>query len=188
LVSFVDTNHANALLATGMRGAATRGVAWTNVNTSAPDVAGVSCAVADLNGDGIPDLFFRDYFGTYDVLLGNGDGTFTAVGSPFGPSSEIGSFVVGDFNNDDIPDVAAITGTEYAPTNGITIFLGKGDGTFTAVASSPAIGMNPSGIAAADINRDGNVDLVVSQMDASGNGQIVVFSAMATGRLRGRYP
>jgi hypothetical protein len=174
-VSFLDTNHGNAILGKGMLGAATRGVNWTTVNTSAPNLAGVSYAVADLSGDGIPDLFIEDYFGTYDVFLGKGDGTFTVKGSAFGPSSETGSFVLGDFNNDGIPDVAAINAVEYAPNNTITIFLGNGDGTFTVAGSSPAIGMNPGGIATADVNGDGNADLVVSQTDSSGNGEIVVF-------------
>jgi sugar lactone lactonase YvrE len=180
-VSFLDTNHGNAVLGAGMLGAATRGVAWSNVNTSAPSVAGVTLAIADLNGDGIPDLFVEDYFGTYDVLLGDGDGTFTVVGSPFGPSSQTGSFVLGDFNNDGIPDVAAINARYYVPSNTITIFLGKGDGTFTVATSSPAIGMSPSAIATADINGDGNADLVVSQQDSLGNGQIVIFLGKGDG-------
>src|ERR1035441_6593996 len=45
-VSFLDTNHGNAILGKGMLGAATRGVNWTTVNTSAPNLAGVSYAVA----------------------------------------------------------------------------------------------------------------------------------------------
>jgi hypothetical protein len=176
-LSFLDTNHQNAVLGTGTLGAATRGVNWTTVNTSAPGVAGVSYAVADLNGDGIPDLFIKDYFGTFDVLLGNGDGTFTVVGSPFGPSSGTGSFVVGDFNNDGIPDVAAINAVEYAPTGTITVFLGNGDGTFTLSGSSPALGYSPTAIAEADINGDGNADLVVVQQasSTSSNGQVVIF-------------
>jgi len=35
-----------------------------------------SLAVADINGDGNPDLLVADYSGGADVLLGNGDGTF----------------------------------------------------------------------------------------------------------------
>lgn len=174
LISFLDTNHGNAVLATGTLGAATRGVMWSTVDTSAPALAGVSTSVTDLNGDGIPDLFVKDYFGTYNVLLGNGDGTFTAGTSEFGPSSEMGSFVIGDFNNDGIPDVAAID-SNYGSNNSITIFLGKGDGTFTAASISPAVGTNPSGIATADFNGDGNADLAVSQEDSSGHGQIVIF-------------
>ena len=176
-VSFLDTNNGNAVLGTGNLGSATRGVAWTNVNTSAPSVAGVTYAVADLNRDGIPDLFVKDYFGTYDVLLGNGDGTFTVKGSPFGPSSETGSFIIGDFNNDGIPDVAAIDGNYYAPNTTITIFLGNGDGTFTASGSSPALGFNPTSIATADINGDGDADLIIVEQGSStsSNGQVVIF-------------
>jgi sugar lactone lactonase YvrE len=176
-VSFLDTNHSNAILGKGTLGSATRGVAWSTVNSSAPSVAGVSYAVADLNGDGIPDLFVKDYFGTYDVLLGNGDGTFTVKGSPFGPSSETGSFIVGDFNNDGIPDVAAINAAEYAPTGNVTIFLGNGDGTFTVEGSSPTLGYNPTAIATADINGDGNADLILVQQSSStsSSGQVVIF-------------
>jgi hypothetical protein len=176
-ISFLDTNHGNAVLATGTLGSATRDVAWTNVNTSAPNLAGVYYAVADLNGDGIPDLFVQDYFGTYDVFLGNGDGTFTAKGSAFGPSSQTGSFILGDFNNDGIPDVAAVNAMEYAPTGNITIFLGNGDGTFTTAGSSPAIGYNPTAIATADINGDGNADLIVVQQGSStsSGGQVAIF-------------
>ncbi|HVT98204.1 MAG TPA: FG-GAP-like repeat-containing protein [Acidobacteriaceae bacterium] len=176
-VSFLDTNHGNAVLGTGTLGAATRGVAWSAVSSSAPTVAGVSWLVTDLNDDGIPDLFVKDYFGTYDVLLGKGDGTFTVLGSPFGPSSGIGSFVVGDFNNDGIPDVAAVDGQYLALTSSITIFLGNGDGTFTVAGTSPALGYNPTAITTADINGDGNADLVLSEQESesSGNGQVLIF-------------
>lgn len=182
-ISFLDTNHGNAVLATGTLGAATRGVAWSNVSTSAPNLAGVSYAVADLNADGIPDLFVEDYFGTYNVFLGNGDGTFTQKGSAFGPTSQTGSFVLGDFNNDGIPDVAAIDGVIYAANNTITIFLGNGDGTFTVAGSSPAIGYNPASIATADVNGDGNADLILVQQGSStsSGGQVVVFLGNGNG-------
>ncbi|KAA6457574.1 hypothetical protein DYQ86_22370 [Acidobacteria bacterium AB60] len=176
-VSFLDTNHANAVLGTGTLGAATRGVSWSTVSTNASGVAAVSYATADLNGDGIPDLFAKDYFGNYEVLLGKGDGTFAAVGSAFGPTSQNGPFIIGDFNNDGIPDVGAINAVYLAPNNTITIFLGKGDGTFTVAATSPAIGYNPTAIATADVNGDGNADLIVDQQESqtSGNGQIAIF-------------
>ena len=182
-VSFLDTNHGNAVLGAGTLGAARRGVEWSTVNTSAPSVAGVSYAVADLNGDGIPDLFVKDYFGTYDVLLGKGDGTFTVLGSPFGPYSETGTFIVGDFNNDGIPDVAAINAVEYASTGNITIFLGNGDGTFTVAGSSPALGYNPTAIATADMNGDGNADLIVVEQGSStsSDGQVVIFLGKGDG-------
>ena len=182
-VSFLDTNHGNAALGTGTLGASTRGVSWSTVSTSAPGVAAVSYATADLNGDGISDLFVKDYFGNYEVLLGKGNGTFTGASSAFGPTSQTGSFVIGDFNNDGIPDVAAIDAVYLAPNNTITIFLGKGDGTFTVATTSPAIGYNPTAIATADINGDGNADLILDQQESqySANGQIAILFGKGDG-------
>jgi hypothetical protein len=182
-ISFLDTNHANAVLGAGTLGSATRGVSWAEVQTSAPDLAGVTYAVADLNGDGIADLFVEDYFGTYNVLLGNGDGTFTQKGAAFGPASSTGSWILGDFNNDGIPDVAAIEASPFDSNTSITIFLGNGDGTFTTAATSPVLGYNPTAIASADINGDGNADLIVMQQGSttSSNGEVVILFGAGDG-------
>ena len=71
-----------------------------------------SVAVADFNGDGIPDLAVAN-FGTYpnftdgsvSVLLGNGDGTFQAPAS-YAVGSNPDWVLVGDFNGDGYPDLA----------------------------------------------------------------------------------
>ncbi|HEY3706167.1 MAG TPA: FG-GAP-like repeat-containing protein [Terracidiphilus sp.] len=173
-VSFLDQNHSDAVLGAGTLGTASRGVLWSTVQSSAPNLAAVNFIPADLNGDGIPDLFVKDYFGTYDVLLGKGDGTFTAGASTFGPASQSDAFVLGDFNNDGIPDAAAIDSDYFTSKNSLTVFLGNGDGTFTTSPSSPDLGMSPNAIAAADINGDGNIDLAVSQINSSGAQQLVI--------------
>jgi hypothetical protein len=62
--------------------------------------------VADVNGDGKPDLVTT---GTeVDVLLNNGDGTFGAA-QAVGPAGS--SLVVADFNKDGRPDIAQIDGS-----------------------------------------------------------------------------
>ena len=87
----------------------------------------VSVAVADFNGDTIPDLVVANsQDNTVTILLGKGDGTF-----PSGYTTSVGNqpvFVAtGDFNNDGIPDVAV---ANYADST-IDILLGNGDGTFS---------------------------------------------------------
>ena len=68
-----------------------------------------SVAVGDFNGDGNSDLAVANYEdGTVTILLGNGSGGFSAAaGSPIGLPNIPGPIVVGDFNGDGIPDLAA---------------------------------------------------------------------------------
>src|SRR5208283_6022359 len=65
-------------------------------------------AIADFNGDGIPDLAIADAGdNTAEVLLGNGDGTFQpplvfSVSPNVGPNG----IVAADLNGDSVADLA----------------------------------------------------------------------------------
>ncbi len=124
-----------------------------------------SIAVADFNGDGIPDLVVanRDS-NTVSVLLGNGDGTFQpAVSSPAGPYPIW--VAVGDFNGDGKQDlVVTIQYDGECPVGEVSVLLGNGDGTFQAPVGYGSGGVCTSTVAVADVNRDGKLDLVVSNL------------------------
>src|SRR6266852_4026269 len=114
--------------------------------------------VADLNGDGIPDVIATG--DKVDVFLGKGDGTF-----PKRVDYNAGNFpvqvITGDFNADGKLDIAAAAeGT--AAIRALEILPGNGDGTFqppveiadgTTVAGPMAVG---------DLNQDGTTDVFVS--------------------------
>jgi hypothetical protein len=86
----------------------------------------LSAAVADVNGDGRPDLVTANYSGrNVSVLLGNGNGTFqSAVNFAVGTTPY--SVAVADVNGDGRPDLVTANGFG----NDVSVLLGNGNGTF----------------------------------------------------------
>jgi FG-GAP-like repeat/Bacterial Ig domain len=72
------------------------------------------------------------------------------------------SVVTGDFNNDGKPDYIVAGG---AADTDLTLYLGNGDGTFQSpIAIATISNYEVIDMAAADLNNDGNLDLVVAEI------------------------
>lgn len=120
--------------------------------------------------------------GTNDVEISNGtnpmvyatSGTLTvasevAIGS-------IGAFLVSaDFNGDGNLDIAA---SGYTTSDTISVFLGNGDGTFTAFDTTATTGTEPFTIITADFNGNGNSDLAVNN---TGDGTLSILLGQGDG-------
>jgi hypothetical protein len=131
--------------------------------------------IADLNGDGLPDLIVADNEGKVTYLLQNpaSPGSFeTAVSLPItnpaitaeGLTTRAISVAVGDLNGDGFPDLA-VTSFDVNGDNGqVTIYFQDPAhrGTFLATPTNITALGEPSQIRIADMNQDGVNDIVVA--------------------------
>jgi hypothetical protein len=133
-----------------------------------------SVTVADINGDGKPDLVVPNYGGTdrstdqgtVGVLFGNGDGTFqTAVVYASGGYNPY-SVETADVNGDGKPDlvVANACGNDQScnADGTVGVLLGNGDGTFQSVVTYDSGGIDALSVTLGDVNADGKPDIIVA--------------------------
>jgi hypothetical protein len=128
---------------------------------------------ADLNGDGARDLVVAATTGPVSAIapyLGQGNGTFVPLGSPFLAFS---NFLLGDWNGDARPDLVT-------PNTAATdVYLGQPTGAFQLANSFPPGGVP---VAAGDFNGDLHPDLAsIAQAPLGSGGVITLAQGMGNG-------
>ena len=124
-------------------------------------------AVGDFNDDGFADLaVVNKNANTVTIFLGNGDETFQTPTTTLVTGNAPTSIVAQAFdpNAPGILDLAVTNSTD----NTLQIFLGNGKGAFTNGVIYNT-GVTPVFVASADVNLDGNLDLVVADSGAPTN-------------------
>ena len=144
--------------------------AATSYDSGAPGALWVS--IADLNGDGKPDLAVANQCldnqcqkGSVGVLLGNGNGTFQAAIVYSSGAYYASQLAVVDLNGDGTLDLVVLNqegGTTNFADGAIGVLLGVGNGTFQPVVNFDSGGQIGRSVYAADVNGDSYDDLIVA--------------------------
>jgi hypothetical protein len=172
IITFPD--HVSILLGIGNGGFRSP----VNISTGAGTRA---AAIGDMNQDGFFDIVVVNNTGpsagSITVYLGNGDGTFR-TGASVTTSNLIAGLAIGDMNGDGHLDVVSADST----ANTVSVRLGDGSGNLaaTATATGTLAGI-ATAITVADMNGDGNLDVVVAFGTTAANATVTVLLSSITG-------
>ncbi len=161
-------------------------------------MAAMCISLGDYNNDGQLDLYISDFQHSSDHLwLNDGKGFFDEVSDEAGitrPTHEVLSFGGGffDYDNDGLLDIfianghvypeveQATPGTRYRQIN--SLFHNEGNGKFVEIGKSSGSGFETPhvgrGVAFADLDNDGFVDVVVAN---NGDSPLVLHNSGANG-------
>lgn len=147
-------------------------------------VLGGSIAFADVDGDEDQDVLITGS-GTSKLYTNDGSGIFS--GEPELPIKALYnvSLAIGDVNGDNFQDIL-ISGVYEFSSSISELYTNDGNGNFSAVAGTPFEGVQNGSIAFADVEGDGDQDVLISGYNAPGLGSINV-SKLYTNEGNGNF-
>ena len=128
----------------------------------------ISIITNDFNGDGLLDLAVANQnninsIGSVSVRLGTVNAPFFGASAAYSASINPTSITSWDFNSDGILDLALAQQGATGNAGNMSVFIGTGLGTFSTPRDyAPNAGGRPQGIAAADFNGDGLLDITTA--------------------------
>ena len=125
---------------------------------------GSGLCAADVDGDGLPDLYFLTQLGTNELWKNLGGGRFVDITTRAGlamPDQIAVGCAFADIDNDGDPDLFVTT-----VRHGNRLFENLGDGTFRDVTAQAGVGYvgHSSGVVFFDYDGDGLLDLLVTNV------------------------
>jgi hypothetical protein len=179
-----NTSEISVFLGQGTNGQGSGTFAGRVGYPTGQSTAPLAIVAGDFNADGILDLATanNDTFNT-SVLIGSGDGSFTAPVT-YVVSSTPRGIATGDFNADGILDLAVASAGGSADVLLGQGGNGRGNGTFGA-KSSYHTGPGANSIILRDFNTDGILDLAVTRYTAD---EVVILTGNGSnGRGNGTF-
>lgn len=133
---------------------------WQALEFAAFNVKATSMAFADFDNDGDEDAMFAVYDDSYMLLRNVGAGRYESIRTPIGRwTAETYAVALGDYDADGDLDIFVCNSGESGKHN--ELYRNMGGGVFVPVEGSPISDGNGYAAAWADLDGDGDLDVVV---------------------------